>query len=189
MWRLALVTIAAVCFDTVPLSAQSEVPAVYRLIELIRGRSAPAPVEPNPRRPRCRGRGTIRQLPRCSCPSRCPRQVPSRFRQPTYGIPVRPVYKSYAVYHPSKEPPGYIDWLERQEPQVVFDAAKLQTPADWIAAGELVFDAPIAYGRIGGPDSRLVLARPEVVPRHRCALGPGRYLAVLSLRDPKQGKD
>ena len=31
-----------------------------------------------------------------------------------YGIPVRPIYKSYAVYHPSKEPPGYIDWLERQ---------------------------------------------------------------------------
>jgi hypothetical protein len=83
-----------------------------------------------------------------------PVHVPSTYY---YGIPIRPVYKSYAVYHPSREPLGYIDWLKRQEPQVVFDAAKLQTPADWIAAGEVVFDAPIAYGHLAGFGSDLYL--------------------------------
>ena len=63
-----------------------------------------------------------------------------------YRIPVAPIYKSYAVYHPDREPAGYFASLEKLEPQVAFDAATLKTAADWIAAGELVFDAPIAFG-------------------------------------------
>jgi hypothetical protein len=63
-----------------------------------------------------------------------------------YKIPPRSVYKSYPIYAPGKEPAGYKEWLERQEPQVVFDAAKLKSKADWIKAGDLVFDAPIGYG-------------------------------------------
>jgi hypothetical protein len=49
---------------------------------------------------------------------------------------VRPIYKSYAIYHPSKEPAGYLDWLREQEPQLAFDSAQLQTEADWISAGK-----------------------------------------------------
>ena len=70
-----------------------------------------------------------------------------------YRLPVRPVFKSYPVYAPDKEPPGYIEWLQRQEPEIVFDAATLNTDADWIRAGELVFDAPIRYAPLA---SRLV---------------------------------
>lgn len=62
-----------------------------------------------------------------------------------YRIPVRPIYKSYPVYAPGKEPAGYEEWLKRQEPETVFDASKLRTEADWIAAGEIVFDAPVSY--------------------------------------------
>jgi len=66
-----------------------------------------------------------------------------------YRIPVRPIYKSYPVYVPGKEPAGYEEWLKRQEPETVsetiFDASKLKTEADWIAAGEIVFDAPASY--------------------------------------------
>ncbi len=62
-----------------------------------------------------------------------------------YRIPVRPVYKSYPVYAPGKEPPGFDEWLKQQEPQTIFDASKLKTEADWIKAGEVVFDAPIFY--------------------------------------------
>src|SRR5574341_1722029 len=57
-----------------------------------------------------------------------------------YSIPVAPVYKNYPVYAPGKEPPGYLEWLKRQEPQFVFDATKLKTGRDWIKAGELIFD-------------------------------------------------
>src|SRR5215470_6808332 len=76
-------------------------------------------------------------------PDASPKQISSKYY---YGIPVRPVYKSYPVYHPSKEPAGYFEWLKKQEPDVAFDAAKLKTREDWIRAGELVFDAPSVYG-------------------------------------------
>ena len=62
-----------------------------------------------------------------------------------YSIPVRPIYKSYDVYRPDREPPGYMDQLKRKEPQVVFDSSKLTSEADWTRAGEQVFDAPIEY--------------------------------------------
>jgi RoxA-like, cytochrome c-like len=62
-----------------------------------------------------------------------------------YRMPVRPVYKSYPVYAPGKEPPGYFESLKQREPEVVFDPGKLQTGADWIGAGELVFDAPTTF--------------------------------------------
>ncbi len=62
-----------------------------------------------------------------------------------YRIPVRPIYKSYPVYAPGREPAGYEEWLKRQEPETVFEVSKLKTEADWIKAGEVVFDAPIFY--------------------------------------------
>ena len=62
-----------------------------------------------------------------------------------YRMPVRPIYKSYPVYAPGNEPLGYGDWLKQQKPEIIFDAAKLKTEADWIKAGEIVFDAPIFY--------------------------------------------
>lgn len=64
-----------------------------------------------------------------------------------YKIPVRPIYKSYPVYTPGREPPGYMDRLKQQEPFIVWDdeghAPPLKTDDDWIKAGEIVFDAPI----------------------------------------------
>jgi hypothetical protein len=62
-----------------------------------------------------------------------------------YRIPVRPIYRSYPVYAPGKEPPGYEEWLKQREPETVFDASKLKTEADWIKAGEIIFDAPTFY--------------------------------------------
>jgi len=63
-----------------------------------------------------------------------------------YRIPVRPIYRSYPVYAPGKEPAGYMARLAELEPEIAFDASSLKTDEDWIKAGELVFDAPIGYG-------------------------------------------
>ena len=71
-----------------------------------------------------------------------------------YRMPVRPVYKSYPVYAPGKEPRGYFERLKQQEPEIVFDPAKLKTEADWIKAGELVFDAPTLFGAVGATEVR-----------------------------------
>jgi hypothetical protein len=62
-----------------------------------------------------------------------------------YRIPVRPIYKSYPIYAPGKEPAGYVERLAKQEPQITFTTSTLRTKQDWIKAGELVFDAPIEF--------------------------------------------
>ena len=71
-----------------------------------------------------------------------------------YRLRVRPIYKAYPVYAPDKEPPGYVEWLAKQEPEIVFDAAKLHTEADWIRAGELVFDAPTIFAPVDASPAR-----------------------------------
>jgi hypothetical protein len=75
-----------------------------------------------------------------------PKHIPSGYY---YKIPVRPIYKSYPVYAPDREPAGYMEWLKTREPEVVWDDAthkpQLKTDRDWIQAGETVFDTPIYY--------------------------------------------
>ena len=67
-----------------------------------------------------------------------------------YRIPVRPIYKSYPVYNPDHNPPGCDDALKTVDPVIVWDdkghRPSLKTKADWIKAGEMVFDSPILFG-------------------------------------------
>jgi alkylated DNA nucleotide flippase Atl1 len=74
-----------------------------------------------------------------------PKQISSDYY---YRIPIRTIYKNYPVYAPGKEPVGYLEWLKQQEPASAFDMRALKSEADWIRAGELVFDSPISYGDI-----------------------------------------
>lgn len=86
-----------------------------------------------------------------------------------YRVPVRPIYKSYPVYAPGHEPQGYVDWLKEQEPEVIWDdkghRPPLDTQADWIKAGEIVFDAPSDYGAFPSSDlSSLYVREPQFLP-------------------------
>jgi hypothetical protein len=83
-------------------------------------------------------------------PSRTPRHVPVEYY---YSIPAQTIYKSYPVYHPDHEPEGYMEWLAQQEPQVAFDPSQLVTKEDWIAAGEIVFDAALVYNGLNNPQT------------------------------------
>jgi hypothetical protein len=98
-----------------------------------------------------------------------------------YAQKVRPIYASYPVYHPDREPPGYIEHLKAREPVVMWNDRKptpqLETEADWIAAGEMVFDAPIDYVELT-PEQRAKrnadfrtlaypLTKEGVIPFHR----------------------
>lgn len=69
-----------------------------------------------------------------------------------YKMPVRPIYKEYPVYAPGHEPAGYLDWLKRQEPVILWDdkghRPPLKTQKDWIRAGELVFDSSPQEGGV-----------------------------------------
>ncbi len=79
-----------------------------------------------------------------------------------YEIPVQRMLKTYPVYAPGKEPAGYIDHLRTLEPEIAFDESRLVTEGDWIAAGELVFDFPVATGALGtlAPPADLYLRDP-----------------------------
>ena len=80
-------------------------------------------------------------------PAYSPEHVPEEYY---YRLPVRPIYKSYPIYHPDHEPAGYRAWLARQAPEVVFGASDQLEQEDWVAAGDLVFAAPIGYnGPVG----------------------------------------
>jgi mono/diheme cytochrome c family protein len=85
-----------------------------------------------------------------------------------YALPERVLYKSYPIYHPSKEPAGYLDTLRALEPERAFDAASLKTEADWIAAGRDVFEMPIGYN---GPIVTMQMVRdPAWYERHHVPL-------------------
>ncbi len=73
-----------------------------------------------------------------------------------YRIPVRSIHKTYPVYHPKHEPAGYMEWLKQQEPQPAFEPGRLKTEADWIQAGEMVFNSPVSFGPVffGGAEVR-----------------------------------
>jgi hypothetical protein len=77
-----------------------------------------------------------------------PKAVPVEYY---YRIPVRPIYRGYPVYAPGHEPPGYFDTLKQRDPEVLWDDTvrpRLETEADWITAGELVFDSAIFYDNV-----------------------------------------
>src|SRR5215471_14921093 len=79
-------------------------------------------------------------------PSASPKHISSDYY---YRMLVRPIYKSYPVYRPDKEPAGYLDSLKKQTPEIAFDSSTLKTKEDWIKAGEMVFDAPIEFESSG----------------------------------------
>jgi mono/diheme cytochrome c family protein len=62
-----------------------------------------------------------------------------------YRIPERVIYKSYPVYAPGREPAGYDEWLKTIEPEVAFDSSRLGSIEQWVAAGEIVFNAATSF--------------------------------------------
>jgi len=82
-------------------------------------------------------------------PEFSPKAVPVEYY---YRIPVRPIHRGYAVYAPGREPPGYFEALKQREPEVIWNDAgirpRLDTRADWIKAGEVVFEAAIFYDAV-----------------------------------------
>ena len=77
-------------------------------------------------------------------------------------IPVRPIFKSYPVYHPDREPPGYFEGLQTMDPKLVWGGKRtkprLDSAADWIAAGEIVFDSPTSFDHGAGPAGTFAIA-------------------------------
>lgn len=122
-----------------------------------------------------------------SDPASSPKHIPADYY---YRIPVRPIYKSYPAYAPGKEPPEYIERLSKLEPEIIFDASKLRTEQDWIKAGELVFDAPIATGRLSAlvPIRELYLREPKWYEKTRAPVAKDGTLPFYRYVISEKGK-
>jgi mono/diheme cytochrome c family protein len=87
-----------------------------------------------------------------------------------YSLKVRPIYRSYPVYAPGREPAGYRDSLLQKEPEIIFDSSKLHTKEDWIRAGQVVFESQTVF-RPAPPepsvDELLPVAKNGVLPPFR----------------------
>jgi hypothetical protein len=55
-----------------------------------------------------------------------------------YSVPAENV-RTYPIYPPDKEPPGYWEELKKKKPEPLVDVSTIRTTADWIAAGERAF--------------------------------------------------
>jgi mono/diheme cytochrome c family protein len=83
-----------------------------------------------------------------------------------YAAPIDNL-RSFPVYHPDHEPPGYREELIRRGPQPLIEPEKLVTKADWIAAGRIVFES------LETPQSRT--SDPEVIAHFTSAAAIDRY--------------
>ena len=64
---------------------------------------------------------------------------PSNYTSAEYYAVPGDNLRTYPVYPPDKEPPGYWEWLQKQKPQPLVDATKIRNRQDWIEAGERAF--------------------------------------------------
>lgn len=101
-----------------------------------------------------------------------------RCTSPGKPIPRSPriIYKSYPVYHPSREPAAYIDRLKSVEPDVAFNAFPIESFRQ-------VHKDPGAFSTLCYDAVRIGLQRPPanqiVMPIHRSRFGavPARPVA------------
>ena len=47
--------------------------------------------------------------------------------------------RTYPVYLPDREPPGYWESLKKRKPEPLVDVSKIRTKSDWIEAGARAF--------------------------------------------------
>jgi hypothetical protein len=122
-------------------------------------------------------------------PVAAPTHVPASYY---YRIPVRPIYKRYPIYAPGREPAGYMEWLKKQEPVVLWDSGKrrpvLKTQADWTKAGEIVFDEPVAITEEQGLFTLSDVRNIAWYEKSRMPLTPDGKLPFLSYVIREKGK-
>jgi hypothetical protein len=103
-----------------------------------------------------------------------------------YALPERVIHRTYPIYHPDFEPPGYLDSLRLLKPASALDTDTLDTEAEWIRAGELVFDAPQVFVSVGGLfDARALAA--AGTPHDADGIFPFQHYVVLAEGDVRVG--
>ena len=84
-----------------------------------------------------------------------------------YAVPADNL-RTYPMYPPDKEPPGYWEALQKKKPEPLVDLSKIRTKQDWIAAGARAFreldnplsrsDDPVLIARARDPQTFATVA-------------------------------
>ena len=84
-----------------------------------------------------------------------------------YAAPIDNL-RTYRVYHPDREPPGYRESLIQRGPQPLIEPEKLKTEADWIEAGRRVFEElDTAASRSDEPTVIAHFTDPKAIDKYR----------------------
>jgi mono/diheme cytochrome c family protein len=84
-----------------------------------------------------------------------------------YAAPVDNL-RTYPVYHPRHEPPGYREELVRRGPQPLIEPGKLRTQAEWVEAGRRVFaELDLAASRTDDASVLAHFTSAESIDAHR----------------------
>ena len=84
---------------------------------------------------------------------------PSHFSEAEYYRAPLDNYRTYPVYRPDREPPGYWDSLRAKKPEALVDLQTCGEGFDWVAAGKRVWDEiDVPYFRLFDAES-ISLAR------------------------------
>ena len=106
---------------------------------------------------------------------------------PVAGLNVRPAHytsaeyygvsadnlKTYPVYHPDSEPPGYWQELQKMKPEPLVDISRIRTNQDWIAAGELALREMDSFWSRTADPADIAIARDPAAFEGRLKLPDG----------------
>jgi hypothetical protein len=97
---------------------------------------------------------------------------PGHFSEEEYYAAPADNLRTYPVYPPDREPPGYWEWLQQQKPEPLVDISKIRTEADWVTEGGRAFrELDVVSARTNDPD---IIAR---------ARDPGSFANVFTAED------
>jgi hypothetical protein len=118
---------------------------------------------------------------------------------PVAGINVRPNHyseteyyaapidnlRSYPVYHPDREPHGYLENLRKRGPQPLIELGKARTNEGWIEAGQRVFEE-LDVVQVRTSDFRIVdyVRSREALKKYPPRISRSRYVLALYRKRP-----
>jgi hypothetical protein len=96
-----------------------------------------------------------------------------------YAAPVQE-FRTYPVYHPDREPPGYMEWLRQQDPKPLVDPAEIQSDDDWVRIGRRVFaELDTGQFRTDRPDAINPVRDRELLKTSRVTMAPNGEFPVF----------
>jgi hypothetical protein len=106
---------------------------------------------------------------------------PGHFSEAEYYRAPLDNYRTYPVYHPDREPPGYWDALRNKKPEPLVDLKTCGKGFDWVAAGKRVWEElDVPFFRLFDAES-IALARSLEYVReneHRLVFRPDGTIAI-----------